>query len=66
MKKHEDPSLAQFNFVECCESLEGKAAIEKFMVNAVENRCEGLMIKVTYFILFSDHSGNLKVSSATG
>ena len=38
--------LAQFDFVKNCESDEGKSAIEDFMLSAVENRCEGLMIKV--------------------
>ncbi|PPR05814.1 hypothetical protein CVT26_010094 [Gymnopilus dilepis] len=38
--------LAQFDFVKNCESDEGKSAIEDFMLSAVENRCEGLMIKL--------------------
>ncbi|KAJ3507543.1 hypothetical protein NLJ89_g6243 [Agrocybe chaxingu] len=42
--------VAHFNFVESCESEEGRTTIEGFLTKAVENRCEGLMIKVT--ILF--------------
>lgn len=38
--------MAHFDFVESCESGEGKTAIEEFMLRAVENGCEGLMIKV--------------------
>ncbi|KAF9568040.1 DNA ligase [Agrocybe pediades] len=46
MQSNEDPFLARFNFVESCESTQGRAAIETFITNAVENRCEGLMIKL--------------------
>ncbi|KDR75214.1 hypothetical protein GALMADRAFT_249189 [Galerina marginata CBS 339.88] len=41
-----DAPLAQFDFVKSCESTEGKASIENFMSSAIENRCEGLMIKL--------------------
>ncbi|KAF8904477.1 DNA ligase [Gymnopilus junonius] len=39
-------AVAQFDLVKSCESNEGKACIEDFMLSAVENRCEGLMIKL--------------------
>ncbi|KAF8973123.1 ATP-dependent DNA ligase [Flammula alnicola] len=42
----EDISLAHFDFVESCESTEGRSSIEEFLTKAVENRCEGLMIKL--------------------
>jgi DNA ligase-1 len=42
----EDLSLAFFDFVESRESLEGRTSIEEFLLKAVGNRCEGLMIKV--------------------
>lgn len=42
----ENTTLAYFDFVQSCESEEGKPAIEEFLLKAVENRCEGLMIKV--------------------
>ncbi|CAA7261687.1 unnamed protein product [Cyclocybe aegerita] len=38
--------IAHFNFVESCESEDGKTTIEGFLAKAVENRCEGLMIKL--------------------
>lgn len=41
--------MAQFNFVKSCESKEGRDSIEDFMLSAIENRCEGLMIKVPFF-----------------
>lgn len=37
--------MSMFDFVEDCESSD-RSIIEKFMLKAVENRCEGLMIKV--------------------
>lgn len=38
--------MAQFDFVKSCESESGRESIEDFMSSAIENRCEGLMIKV--------------------
>uniref|UniRef100_A0A8H7Y748 DNA ligase n=1 Tax=Psilocybe cubensis TaxID=181762 RepID=A0A8H7Y748_PSICU len=40
------PMVAQFDFVKNCESEEGRESIEEFMLSAIENRCEGLMIKI--------------------
>lgn len=40
--------MAHFDFVRSCESEKGKASIEDFMVEAIESRCEGLMIKVLF------------------
>ncbi|KJA20726.1 hypothetical protein HYPSUDRAFT_42794 [Hypholoma sublateritium FD-334 SS-4] len=42
----EDSNLAYFDFVESCESEEGKSSIEEFLLKAVEQRCEGLMVKL--------------------
>ena len=41
--------IAQFDFVESCESTDGKSSIEDFLVKAIENKCEGLMFKVGGF-----------------
>ena len=38
--------VAQFDFVESCESTDGKSAVEDFLAKAIENKCEGLMFKV--------------------
>lgn len=38
--------IAQFDFVESCESENSDVSIEEFMAQAVEQKCEGLMIKV--------------------
>lgn len=40
--------VAQFDFVESCESTDGKSSVEDFLVKAVENKCEGLMFKVVH------------------
>lgn len=37
---------ARFAHVECCESTDGKEAVEEFWQKSVESRAEGLMIKV--------------------
>jgi len=44
--------MAHFDFVKSCESEEGRTRIEEFMVDAIENRCEGLMVKVIHLIDF--------------
>jgi len=41
--------VAQFDFVENCESTDGKPSVEGFLVKAIENKCEGLMFKVSTF-----------------
>ncbi|KAF8813796.1 ATP-dependent DNA ligase [Phlegmacium glaucopus] len=38
--------VAQFDFVESCESTDGKPSVEDFLVKAIENKCEGLMFKI--------------------
>ncbi|KAF9049963.1 ATP-dependent DNA ligase [Panaeolus papilionaceus] len=38
--------IAQFDFVESCESENSDVSIEEFMAQAVEQKCEGLMIKL--------------------
>lgn len=38
---------AQFDFVENCESVDGKSSIEDFLLKAIENKCEGLMFKAS-------------------
>lgn len=48
----QDSNLAFFDFVESCESEDGKSAIEDFLLKAVEQRCEGLMIKVSNGLKF--------------
>ena len=40
--------VAQFEFVESCESTDGKSSVEDFLVKAIENKCEGLMFKVMH------------------
>ena len=40
--------VAQFDFVESCESTDGKSSVEDFLVKAIENKCEGLMFKVAH------------------
>ena len=40
--------VAQFDFVESCESTDGKSSVEDFLVKAIENKCEGLMFKVVH------------------
>jgi len=39
-------SAARFAHVECCESTDGKEAVEEFWQKSVESRAEGLMIKL--------------------
>lgn len=46
----EDPGTAQFDHVNSCESEHGRERIEEFWQDAVESRCEGLMIKVRFRI----------------
>lgn len=46
MQPPPDSQMAHFDFVRSCESNEGRTRIEEFITEAVENRCEGLMIKV--------------------
>jgi len=46
MRPPPDSQVAHFHFVKSCESDEGRTRIEEFITEAVENRCEGLMIKV--------------------
>ncbi|KAF5322738.1 hypothetical protein D9619_002019 [Psilocybe cf. subviscida] len=41
----DDRTMSMFDFVEDCESSD-RSVIEEFMLKAVENRCEGLMIKL--------------------
>ncbi|OCB86868.1 ATP-dependent DNA ligase [Sanghuangporus baumii] len=40
------PFLAKFDHVECCESEDGREAVEEFWQRAVDGRSEGLMIKL--------------------
>jgi ATP-dependent DNA ligase len=42
---------AQFDHVKSCESTEGEATVQLFWRRAVASRCEGLMIKVSRFIV---------------
>ncbi|KAF8160810.1 DNA ligase [Crassisporium funariophilum] len=44
--KQTEGMVAHFDFVESLESEKGMSSIEEFMSKAVENRCEGLMIKL--------------------
>ncbi len=48
-----DSLMAHFDFVKSCESEEGRTSIEDFMVEAIENRCEGLMVKVLFILFIS-------------
>ncbi|KAF9529177.1 ATP-dependent DNA ligase [Crepidotus variabilis] len=41
-----DSFMAHFDFVNSCESEEGQSRIEEFMNEAVESKCEGLMLKL--------------------
>ena len=40
--------VAQFDFVESCESTDGRSTVEDFLVKAIGNKCEGLMFKVVH------------------
>ncbi|EJD03124.1 ATP-dependent DNA ligase [Fomitiporia mediterranea MF3/22] len=40
------PFISKFDHVECCESEEGREAVEEFWQKAVDGRSEGLMIKL--------------------
>ncbi|KAF8502296.1 DNA ligase [Russula emetica] len=42
----DQPGTAKFEHVESCESEEGRDAIEGFWLQAIDSRCEGLMIKL--------------------
>jgi DNA ligase-1 len=54
MRPSSGSQMAHFDFVSSCESDEGRTRIEEFMTEAVESRCEGLMIKVYFFYAVLD------------
>jgi hypothetical protein len=57
--------MAHFDFVKSCESEEGRTSIEDFMVDAIENRCEGLMVKVLFILLILVALVNTALSCST-
>jgi DNA ligase-1 len=47
-RPNSEEMVAQFDFVESCESTDGKSSVEDFLVKAIESKCEGLMFKVVH------------------
>jgi ATP-dependent DNA ligase len=50
----EDPQVAKFDHVAGCDKSKGRAALEEFFETSIENKAEGLMIKVrliTYAVI---------------
>ncbi|KAF8639488.1 hypothetical protein AX17_001394 [Amanita inopinata Kibby_2008] len=54
---------AQLNHVRSCESTEGEPVIEQFWKEAVESRCEGLMVKLLDSGETTEDSGEMKSRS---
>ncbi|EIN11841.1 DNA ligase [Punctularia strigosozonata HHB-11173 SS5] len=51
------PGIARFDHVESCGSEQGRDYVEEFWQQAVESRCEGLMIKACMFGEVHDGTG---------